>query len=76
MKTTVVACPDLSTLFNVSDPKNSITPAGVIPNGQKSPKNFFFIFGIRMTQIMKKEQKKFFNFFDPKNSITPAGVTP
>ena len=39
--------------------KNSITPAGVTSNGQKSPKIFFCIFGIRMTQFAKKKQKKF-----------------
>ena len=44
--------------FEFFDPKNSITPAGVTPNGQKSPKIFFFIFSIRMAQFAKKSKKK------------------
>ena len=44
---------------NFLSQKNSITPAGVTSNGQKSPKIFFFIFGITLTQFAKKSKKKF-----------------
>ena len=54
---------------------NSITPAGVIPNGQKSKKKFFH-FWYQNDSNREKRAKNFFDFFDPKNSITPAGVTP
>ena len=39
------------------DPKNSITPAGVTPNGQKS-KHFFFHFWHQNDSIRKNKQKK------------------
>ena len=55
-ETTAFTCLDLLKHF---DTKNSITPAGVTSNGQKSPKIFFFIFGIRLTQFAKKSKKKF-----------------
>ena len=58
-ETTAVTCLDLFTLFDVFDPKNSITPAGVTDlQWVKIEKKFFFIFGIRMTQFAKKSKKK------------------
>ena len=47
-----------------------ITPAGVIPNGKKS-EGKKSIFGIRMTQSVKKKAKIFFELFDPKNITSP-----
>ena len=39
------------------DPKNSITPTGVTPKGQKS-KKFFFHFWHQNDSIREKKQKK------------------
>ena len=44
-------------LFKPSHPKNSITPAGVTPNGQKSKKNFLD-FWHQNDSIREKKQKK------------------
>ena len=45
-------------IFELFDPKKIYHPTWVTPNGQKSKKNFFSIFGIRMTQFAKKSKKK------------------
>ena len=50
-------------ISNFLSQKNSITPAGVTSNGQKSPKNFFFDFWHQNDSIREKKQKK---IFDPK----------
>ena len=60
--------------LNFLTQKIFITPGGDL-NGQKSPKYFFSILGIRMAQLAKRKQKNISNFLSQKNSITPAGVT-
>ena len=44
--------------FDFFDPKNSITPAGVTPNGQKSPKFFFSFLASEWLNSRKKAKKK------------------
>ena len=46
------------------------------PQWAKIKKNFFSIFGIRMTQFAEKSKKKFSNFLTQKNSIPPRWGDP
>ena len=63
-------------IFELFDPKKIYHPTWVTPNGQKSKKKFFSIFGIRMTQFAKKKQKKNFELFDPKKFYHPRWGDP
>ena len=56
--------------FDFFDPKNSITPAGVTPNGQKSPKIFFSFLASEWLNSRKKAKKK----FDPKFGPGMSGM--
>ena len=60
-------------ISNILTQKNSITPAGMTSNGQKSPKIFFLHFWHQNDSIRKKKQIK---IFDPKFGPGMCGMWP